>query len=101
MIEDVLYGLNTVSLLIGITYEPDVSLAESFANIKTSLDSVPQTLAEISLPDTFGRTQINTDFTDFFLVFVFGGSLNGCELFFRHNSGRGLEKSFNKICIYL
>lgn len=47
LIEDVLYDLSTVSLLIGITYEPEVSLTEGFANINTSLDSVPQTLAEI------------------------------------------------------
>jgi uncharacterized phage infection (PIP) family protein YhgE len=48
MIEDVLYDLSAISLLVGITYAPDVSLTESFDNINTSLDSVPQTLAEMS-----------------------------------------------------
>lgn len=67
VIEDVLYGLNTVSLLTGMTYEPDVSLAESFANISQSLDSVPQTLAEVD--ESLSATQENmsgmqTGFTD-------------------------------------
>ncbi len=67
VIEDVLYDLNTVSLLIGITYEPDVSLTESFANINASLDSVPQTLAEMD--KSLGATQeslngMQTGFTD-------------------------------------
>ena len=67
VVEDVLYGLNTVSLLTGMTYEPDVSLAESFANINQSLDSVPQTLAEVD--ESLGATQKNlsdmqTGFTD-------------------------------------
>jgi uncharacterized coiled-coil protein SlyX len=67
LIEDVLYDLNAVSLLIGVTYEPDVSLTESFANINKSLDGVPQTLAEID--ESLSATQdslhsMQTGFTD-------------------------------------
>jgi chromosome segregation ATPase len=67
LIEDVLYDLNAVSLLIGVAYEPDVSLTESFANINKSLDGVPQTLAEID--EGLSATQeslhsMQTGFTD-------------------------------------
>jgi polyhydroxyalkanoate synthesis regulator phasin len=67
LIEDVLYTLNNVSLFTGITYEPDVSLTESFANINASLDGVPQTLAEAG--ESLSATQesledMQTGFTD-------------------------------------
>jgi hypothetical protein len=47
VIEELLYGLNVISGLTGLTYDPDVSLTESFARINDSLDTVPRTLAEL------------------------------------------------------
>lgn len=47
VMEDVLYGLNAISALTGLTYDPDVSLTESFARINESLDAIPDTLAEV------------------------------------------------------
>lgn len=47
VIERMLHGLNVISALTGVTYDPDVSLTESFARLNQSLDDVPQTLAEV------------------------------------------------------
>jgi len=47
VIEELLYGLNVISGLTGLTYDPDVSLTESFARMNESLDTVPRTLAEL------------------------------------------------------
>jgi len=47
VIERMLYALNVISALTGVTYDPDVSLTESFARLNQSLDDVPQTLAEV------------------------------------------------------
>lgn len=47
VIERMLYSLNAISALTGVTYDPDVSLTESFARLNQSLDDVPQTLAEV------------------------------------------------------
>jgi hypothetical protein len=57
VIEDLLYGLNVISGLTGLTYDPDVSLTESFAGMNDSLASLPQTLAELddSLTDAQGN----------------------------------------------
>ncbi|HUW95178.1 MAG TPA: hypothetical protein VMW58_05285, partial [Anaerolineae bacterium] len=56
VIEELLYGLNVISGLTGLTYEPDVSLTESFARMNDSLDTLPRTLAELddSLTDAQG-----------------------------------------------
>jgi hypothetical protein len=47
VIEQVLYGLNTISALTGQSYAPEVSLTEGFAGISKSLDTLPATLAEL------------------------------------------------------
>jgi hypothetical protein len=47
VMEELLHGLNVISGLTGLTYDPDVSLTESFARINESLDTVPRTLAEL------------------------------------------------------
>jgi predicted metal-dependent hydrolase len=47
VIEELLYGLNVISGLTGLTYDPDVSLTESFASMNDSLETLPQTLAEL------------------------------------------------------
>jgi uncharacterized phage infection (PIP) family protein YhgE len=59
VIENVLYGLNAISGLTGLTYDPDVSLTESFAGINESLDAIPDTLAE--LDDSLNGAQENLD----------------------------------------
>ncbi|HUW94816.1 MAG TPA: hypothetical protein VMW58_03445, partial [Anaerolineae bacterium] len=57
VIEELLYGLNVISGLTGLTYDPDVSLTESFARMNDSLDTLPRTLAELddSLTDAQGN----------------------------------------------
>lgn len=47
VIEGVLDGLNVISGLTGVTYDPDVSMAESFALIRESMETVPDTLDEV------------------------------------------------------
>ena len=47
VIEKVLYGLNAISGLTGLTYDPDVSLTESFGDINESLDAIPDSMAEL------------------------------------------------------
>jgi hypothetical protein len=59
VIEDVLYGLNAVSGLTGLAYDPEVSLTESFARINESLDAIPDTLAE--LDDGLKTSEENLD----------------------------------------
>jgi len=59
VIEELLYGLNVISGLTGLTYDPDVSLTESFARMNESLDTVPRTLAE--LDESLSAAQGNLD----------------------------------------
>jgi hypothetical protein len=59
VIEDVLYGLNAVSGLTGLAYDPEVSLTESFARMNESLDTIPATLSE--LDDGLRASQENLD----------------------------------------
>jgi len=59
VIEDVLRGLNVISGLTGLTYDPEVSLTEGFAGINESLDTIPGTLAE--LDDSLEAAQQNLD----------------------------------------
>ena len=59
VIERVLYGLNAISALTGITYDPDVSLTEGLAGINESLDTLPATLAE--LDESLSAAQENLD----------------------------------------
>ena len=59
VIEQVLYGLNAISRLTGVTYDPDVSLTEGFAGINESLDTLPETLAE--LDESLSAAQENLD----------------------------------------
>jgi hypothetical protein len=59
VIEDVLYGLNAVSGLTGLAYDPEVSLTESFARMNESLDAIPDTLAE--LDESLKASQENLD----------------------------------------
>ena len=47
VIEQMLYALNAISALTGVTYDPDVSLTQGFARLNQSLDAVPQTLDEV------------------------------------------------------
>jgi len=47
VIERMLYALNAISALTGVTYDPDVSLTQGFARLNQSLDAVPQTLDEV------------------------------------------------------
>ena len=47
VIEQMLYALNAISALTGVTYDPDVSLTQGFARLNQSLDAVPQTLHEV------------------------------------------------------
>jgi hypothetical protein len=47
VIENVLYGLNTISALTRVTYDPDVSLTESFAAMNDSLATLPETFANL------------------------------------------------------
>lgn len=47
VVENMLHGLNAISRLTGLSYDPDVSLAESFASMNENLDTVPQTLADV------------------------------------------------------
>jgi hypothetical protein len=59
VIEDLLHGLNVISGLTGLTYDPEVSLTESFARLNESLDPIPDTLAE--LDDSLEGAQQNLD----------------------------------------
>lgn len=59
VIEDLLYGLNAISGLTGLTYDPDVSLTESFARMNETLDAIPDTLAE--LDESLKASQENLD----------------------------------------
>jgi methyl-accepting chemotaxis protein len=59
VIEDVLHGLNAISGLTGLTYDPEVSLTEGLAGINESLDTIPSTLAQ--LDDSLGAAQKNLD----------------------------------------
>ncbi len=47
VIERMLYGLNVISALTGVTYDPDESLTESLARLNDNLDVVPRTLANV------------------------------------------------------
>ncbi len=59
VIEELLYGLNVISGLTGLTYDPDVSLTESFARMNDSLDPVPRTLAELDQSLTAARQDLD------------------------------------------
>jgi uncharacterized phage infection (PIP) family protein YhgE len=59
VIEDLLYGLNAISSLAGLRYDPDVSLTESFARMNESLDAIPETLSE--LDESLKASQENLD----------------------------------------
>ena len=59
VIERMLYGLNTVSGLTGVRYDPDVSLTESFSAMNDSLDTLPGQLAE--LDESLRAAQENLD----------------------------------------
>lgn len=59
VIEDVLRGLNAISGLTGLSYDPEVSLTESFASMNESLGAIPATLAE--LDDSLEGAQQNLD----------------------------------------
>jgi prophage DNA circulation protein len=59
VIEDVLYGLNAISGLTGLAYDPEVSLTESFARMNESLDAIPATLSE--LDESLKASQENLD----------------------------------------
>jgi len=59
VIENVLYGLNAISGLTGLTYDPDVSLTESFGDINESLDAIPDSMAE--LDDSLTGAEENLD----------------------------------------
>jgi hypothetical protein len=59
VIEDVLRGLNAISGLTGLSYDPELSLTESFAGMNESLGTIPATLAE--LDDSLEVAQQNLD----------------------------------------
>jgi uncharacterized phage infection (PIP) family protein YhgE len=59
VIERMLYGLNAISALTGVKYDPDVSLTESLSAINESLDSLPDQLA--ALEEGLSATQDNLD----------------------------------------
>ena len=59
VIENVLYGLNTISALTRVTYDPDVSLTESFAAMNDSLATLPETFA--NLDESLKAAQENLD----------------------------------------
>ena len=48
VIDGVLLGLNAIAPLTGVSYNPDQPLAESLAEVETSLDSLPGTFTEIA-----------------------------------------------------
>jgi hypothetical protein len=59
VIEELLYGLNAISGLTGVRYDPEVSLTESFSGINESLDPIPKTLA--GLDENLSAAQDNLD----------------------------------------
>ena len=59
VIENVLYGLNTISALTRVTYDPDVSLTGSFAAMNDSLATLPETFA--NLDESLKAAQENLD----------------------------------------
>ena len=59
VIENVLYGMNVISRLTGVTYDPDVSLTDSFSAINDSLAPLPGKLA--GLDETLTAAQENLD----------------------------------------
>jgi hypothetical protein len=59
VIERMLHGLNTISALTGVKYDPDVSLTESLSAINESLDALPDQLA--ALEEGLSATQDNLD----------------------------------------
>ena len=59
VIEELLYGLNAISGLTGVRYDPEVSLTEGFAGINESLDPIPETLA--GLDENLDAAQDNLD----------------------------------------
>jgi hypothetical protein len=70
VIEDLLYGLNAISSLAGLRYDPDVSLTESFARMNESLDAIPETLSE--LDESLKASQENLDHMQLALADVSG-----------------------------
>lgn len=48
VIEGMLYGLNAISGLTGVSYEPEVSLADSVGEIDTELAGLPASLQEVA-----------------------------------------------------
>ena len=72
VIEEVLYGFNVISGLTGVTYDPEMSLTDSFGLISESLDTVPQTLDEVdenltAIEENLGGVQTGVaDLTDTF-----------------------------------
>ena len=59
VIEELLYGLNAISGLTGVRYDPEVSLSEGFAGINESLDPISETLA--GLDENLDAAQDNLD----------------------------------------
>jgi hypothetical protein len=59
VIENVLYGMNVISRLTGVTYDPDVSLTDSFSAINDSLAPLPGKLS--GLDETLAAAQENLD----------------------------------------
>jgi uncharacterized phage infection (PIP) family protein YhgE len=70
VIEEVLYGFNVISGLTGVTYDPEMSLTDSFGLISESLDTVPETLEEVdenltAIEENLGGVQTGVaDLTD-------------------------------------
>lgn len=66
IIENVLFGLNSVSGLTGVTYEPEVSLADSIGQIDAELAGLPASLQDVAdnletVNDDLGSTQGELD----------------------------------------
>jgi hypothetical protein len=57
VIDQVLYGLNSVSALTGIEYDPETPLAESIGDVSESLDSLPKSFDAIE--DDMATAQAN------------------------------------------
>jgi hypothetical protein len=49
LIENLLFGLNSISALTGTSYEPETSLSESIGDIQGGLDNLPGTYQQMAL----------------------------------------------------
>ncbi|MGD2156210.1 MAG: hypothetical protein PVG32_05015 [Anaerolineales bacterium] len=59
VIDQVLYGLNSVSFLTGVNYDPETPLSESLVNVSESLEGMPQSF--VTIQDNLEKAQTSLE----------------------------------------